>query len=65
MAEKVYDEPRVQEVPSGEPTMTRKASRRAGLFEPTLMREAFRQSFVMLTERKAEAPRPQHASQAV
>ena len=52
MSKQVYEEPQVRETrssrqPSTQP-LTRRASRRAGLFEPTLVRAALRQSFIML-----------------
>src|SRR5689334_23277980 len=52
MTKQLYAPPQLPEpsleLPQRSPSLSRKASRRAGLFEPSLMRAAFKQSFVML-----------------
>ena len=48
MPQQVYEEPQVRAAISLDPTLTRRASRQAGLFERSLLRAAFKQSFLML-----------------
>src|SRR5262245_47486642 len=48
MPQAVYQEPAVQGPSPEELKLTRRASRRYGLFAPHLLKEALRQSFVML-----------------
>ncbi len=54
MSKQLHSTPTLHEPPSATPSpvrtsaLSRKASRQAGLFEPSLMRAAFKQSFVML-----------------
>jgi K+-transporting ATPase ATPase B chain len=48
MSKQVYEEPQAHGPQSSYKSLTRRASRQAGLFEPALLRAALQQSFLML-----------------